>query len=185
MRKYCRENKCTCQGPSKLLFWVSRWSALPSLFQAADALSWSRRRRKRRASTLSRCAAASRPGRCFWRNSSARVRQGTWSTAAAWTCSKPIKIKIGHLKFCPKLKRDENIWQPIILNLNNQAEFKDTLMSPSAEPVTKNSSLGSSARHLTADSCPWNLCRSCRCLTSKMQMSPFLPAEIMAWCCGA
>lgn len=95
------------------------------------------------------------------------------------------KNKNRPFKICPKLKRDENIWQPIILNLNNQAEFKDTLMSPSAEPVTKNSSLGSSARHLTADSCPWNLCRSCRCLTSKMQMSPFLPAEIMAWCCGA
>jgi hypothetical protein len=31
-----------------------------------------------------------------------------------------------------------------------------TLISPSAEPVTKNSSPGSIARHLIGDSCAWN-----------------------------
>lgn len=58
-------------------------------------------------------------------------------------------------------------------------------MSPSAEPVTKNSSIGSMAKHLIADSCAWNLRRRDLCLTSKMQTSPFFPAEITYWCCGA
>ena len=34
--------------------------------------------------------------------------------------------------------------------------FVLTLISPSAEPVTKNSSPGSIARHLIGDSCAWN-----------------------------
>lgn len=58
-------------------------------------------------------------------------------------------------------------------------------MSPSAEPVTKNSSIGSTARHFIADSWAWNFNRSVRCLTSKIHTSPFFPAEMTYWCCGA
>lgn len=60
-----------------------------------------------------------------------------------------------------------------------------TLISPSPAPLTKNSSCGSSARHLIADSCAWNLCLCCRCRTSNILMSPFLPPLINSWCCGA
>lgn len=41
-----------------------------------------------------------------------------------------------------------------------------TLISPSAEPETKNSSLGSRERHLTAESWAWNLCCRTRWRTS-------------------
>ena len=59
-----------------------------------------------------------------------------------------------------------------------------TLISPSAEPVTKNSSLGSRAMHLTATEDSWavNLWRSVRCLKSHRQTSPLRPADINSWC---
>lgn len=63
--------------------------------------------------------------------------------------------------------------------------MKLTRISPSADPVTKCSSCGSMARHLIAFSCAWNRWRSVRWRTSNMQTSPFLPAEINNWCCGA
>lgn len=36
-----------------------------------------------------------------------------------------------------------------------------------------------------SDEQTWKRCRNVRCRTSKMQTSPFLPAEIRSWCCGA
>lgn len=63
--------------------------------------------------------------------------------------------------------------------------LKCTLMSPSAEPVTKYSSSGSMARHLIGTSCAWKVCLSCRWRMSNIQTSPFLPPEIRSWWWGA
>lgn len=74
------------------------------------------------------------------------------------------------------------------ISLTNQFDevtISLTLISPSPAPLTKNSSCGSSARHLIADSCAWNLCLCCRCRTSNILISPFLPPLISNWCCGA
>ena len=60
-----------------------------------------------------------------------------------------------------------------------------TFMSPSAEPVTKNSSWGSRAMHLTADSCAWNLSLWTLCLISNTKTSPFLPPVMSNWLRGA
>lgn len=43
-----------------------------------------------------------------------------------------------------------------------------TFISPSAEPVAKNSSPGSRAKHFIGESWAWNLCLSCLCLTSNI-----------------
>ena len=66
-------------------------------------------------------------------------------------------------------------------------ERKNTLISPSADPVAKNSSFGSRAMHFTAteDSCAVNLWRNVRCLKSQRQTTPFRPADIRSWCCAA
>ena len=85
----------------------------------------------------------------------------------------PVKeaIRIIYIRLHSKVKIDVKIYF--------------TFMSPSPAPLTKNSSWGSSAKHLMADSWAWNLCRCCRCLTSNILMSPFLPPLISNWCCGA
>ena len=55
-------------------------------------------------------------------------------------------------------------------------------MSPSADPVVKNSSAGSMDMLLMAESWAWNVCRSWRWRVSKMLMSPFLPPLMSSWC---
>ncbi len=60
-----------------------------------------------------------------------------------------------------------------------------TLMSPSVAPDTKYSSAGSRARHRMAESWAWKVCRSWRWRTSNIEISPFFPAEMITWCCGA
>merc|ERR1719481_679318 len=60
-----------------------------------------------------------------------------------------------------------------------------TLISPSAEPVTKRVWVESMAKHLTACSCARKVCSSRDCLMSQMQTAPFLPALIKSWCCVA
>lgn len=58
-------------------------------------------------------------------------------------------------------------------------------MSPSADPVAKYSSWGSMAIHFTWLSCAENLWRMVLERTSMRQTSPFFPAEMSTWCCGA
>lgn len=60
-----------------------------------------------------------------------------------------------------------------------------TLISPSAAPVTKNSSCGSNAKHRIGESCNCDRYISLRCLRSNIKAYPFFPADISNWCCGA
>lgn len=60
-----------------------------------------------------------------------------------------------------------------------------TFISPSADPVTKNSSSGSKARHLMEESWAWNVCLITRWRMSNIQISPLLPPLISCWWCGA
>ena len=69
--------------------------------------------------------------------------------------------------------------------MKKTAKINVTLMSPSAEPVAKNSSPGSKAIHLTAESCAWKRSRWIRCLMSNMNTSPFFPPVRTSWFCGA
>lgn len=76
-------------------------------------------------------------------------------------------------------------WQQIKTTYNYNLTYWLTFMLPSAEPVVKNSSQGSRARALMAESCAWNVWISCLCLMSKMQTHPFRPPDIRSWCFGA
>jgi len=60
-----------------------------------------------------------------------------------------------------------------------------TLISPSTDAVAKMLSDGCSVIERMATSWAWKEWRSCRCRTSKIQMSPFFPALMRAWCWGA
>lgn len=58
-------------------------------------------------------------------------------------------------------------------------------MFPSAEPVTKKSSVESMARALIAESCAWNVWSSCLWRISKIHTKPFLPPVMISCCLGA
>lgn len=60
-----------------------------------------------------------------------------------------------------------------------------TLMFPSDEPLTKQSSVGSTARALTGESWAWKLWRWSLCGSSRMLIQPFLPPVMSSWFLGA
>lgn len=61
----------------------------------------------------------------------------------------------------------------------------NTFMLPSADPVTKYSSVGSTAIALTGESWLWSNCCCCFWRRSIIHVKPFLPPEIKSWCFGA
>lgn len=61
----------------------------------------------------------------------------------------------------------------------------NTFMLPSADPVTKYSSVGSTAIALTGESWLWSNCCCCFWRRSIIQVKPFLPPDINSWCFGA
>lgn len=60
-----------------------------------------------------------------------------------------------------------------------------TLMLPSADPLIKQSSVGSMASALTGESWAWKLCRWCLWESSNTLIQPFLPPVISSCCLGA
>ena len=66
----------------------------------------------------------------------------------------------------------------------NKAD-ENTLMFPSADPLMKQSSVGSTASALTGESWAWKLCRWCLCGSSNTLIQPFLPPVISSCCLGA
>lgn len=62
---------------------------------------------------------------------------------------------------------------------------ESTLMLPSADPLIKQSSVGSTASALTGESWAWKLCRCCLWGSSKTLIQPFLPPVISSCCLGA
>lgn len=62
---------------------------------------------------------------------------------------------------------------------------QNTLMLPSADPVIKQSSVGSTARALTGESWAWKLCRWRLWVSSRTLIQPFRPPVISSCCLGA
>ena len=98
-----------------------------------------------------------------------------------WMFSRESKHNVLSSK-TPDLPSDKRVctsW-----HLSSPLWWKQTLISPSADPVIKNSSLGSRAIHLTATDDSWavNLWRKVLCLKSHMHTSPLRPADINNWC---
>lgn len=58
-------------------------------------------------------------------------------------------------------------------------------MLPSADPLIKQSSVGSTASALTGESWAWKLCRWCLWESSSTLIQPFLPPVISSCCLGA
>lgn len=99
-----------------------------------------------------------------------------WFAGPVSICMTPVPIFLKiDCRACSLIK----VWRRL------KDERLQIFILPSADPVTKYSSVGSIAMALTGESWLWKSCLCCRCRRSNIHVKPFLPPDMRSWCLGA